>query len=44
MFGALVGWFGRELVAELSGDDLGFGVDLVVEVDGLVWVLVGAFP
>ena len=33
-----------ELVAELSGDDLGFGVDLVVEVDGLVWVLVGAFP
>ena len=33
-----------ELVAELSGDDLGFGVDLVVEMDGLVWILVGAFP
>ena len=41
--GAVGNWSG-ELVTELRGDGLGFGVHLVVEVDGLVWVLVGAFP
>ena len=41
--GAVGDWSG-ELVAEVGGDDLGFGVDLIVEVDGLVGVLVGARP
>ena len=33
-----------ELVAEVGGDGLGFGEDLIVEVDRLVGVLVGARP